>query len=320
MPKLLRRFSPLALLFVVSCVQPIVARAPVMYPARVPARAFPELLVAGAPLPEGDLAATLIAHLQAEKGRKVTRVEVKELEPMRAAGSMSPLTLVLLVEPTLYTDVREDWDLVPVQICDFYWGCFIDYQSMYMRTPALIGQVRLTVYEGPTARTLQTEIFETISFARNTKPERARVLADLGKQLERAVDVLAAKQRIELLPVDDIAEVSQALAAIKKGDWQGGRKILETVARSLGGQSRGVQARVWYDLGMARWHSDPSGELPQENYEAARRALQLAASLDKRFEGTLAALERARERQMILRDQRSAAAHNRKLYEWLREN
>lgn len=317
--RLVPLLSALAVLALSACTHPIVARAPVLYPARVPARAFPEILVAGAVLPEGDLIDPLVAHLAAEGRHVVRKVDVKELEPMREAGQISPLSLTLLIEPSLYTDVRDDWDVVPVQICDFYWGCFIDYQTLYVSSPALIGEVRLTVYEGPTARVLQTETFEVVSLARDDKEGRARVLEQLTQQLLRGVDIVKSTRRIELLPVKKVPEVERALALIKAGSWKEGRQLLEQAAQRLGGKSRKVQARVWYNLGIARWHSTESGELPREVYESAARALKQAAALDERYRGALASLERARERQQILDEQRRATAHNRALYEQLRE-
>ena len=310
--------SALALLALSACTHPVVARAPVLYPARIPARAFPEILVAGAALPEGDLMDPLVAHLAAEGRHVVRKVDVKQLEPMREAGAIAPLTLTLVIEPSLYTDVRDDWDVVPVQICDFYWGCFIDYQTLYVSSPALIGEVRVTVYEGPTARVLQTETFEVVSLARDGKEARAKVFDQLVQQLLRGVDFVKSTQRIELVPVKKVAEAERALSLIKAGKWEEGRKLLEQAAQRLGGKSRKVQARVWYNLGMARWHSTPSGELPPAVYESAARALKQAVALDERYRGSLAALERARERQQVLDEQRRATAHNRALYEEMR--
>lgn len=306
----LRALLVLGALAVSACAQHVVVRAPVLYPARVPVRAFPRLLVSGAVLPEGDLVERLTQHLRVEGVRAVDKVEVSELEPRRESGSISPLTLVLLVEPTLYSDVREDWDMVPIQMCDFYWGCFTEFRAIHVTTPALVGEVTLTVYEGPTARPLQSERFEVVSFAEDTPAARARVLDELGRELERAVDVLKSTRRVELLPVKDMEEVDRALAAIETGDWEAGRRLLEQAARTLGGKSSSTQARVWYNLGVARWYGSQTGELTQGAYEAARRALTLAASLEPRYQGAVQALEQARERQAILEAQRRATAHN----------
>lgn len=293
-----------------GCAQHVVVRVPVLYPARVPVRAFPRLLVSGAALPEGDLVERLTQHLRGDGAREVEKIEVSELEPRRESGSISPLTLVLLIEPTLYSDVREDWETVPMQMCDFYWGCFTEFRAIHVTTPALVGEVTLTVYEGPTARPLQSERFEAVSFAEDTPAARARLLDELGRELEHAVDVLKSTRRVELLPVKDMDEVDSALAAIEAGDWHAGRRLLEQAARTLGGKSSSTQARVWYNLGVARWYGSQTGELTQEAYEAARRALALAASLEPRYRGAVQALERARERQAILEAQRRAAAHN----------
>lgn len=292
-----------------ACAQVVAVRAPVLYPARVPARAYPELLIAGAVLPEGDLMDRLVAHLQ-DDGRTVKKVAVSELEPLREAGEISPLALTLLIEPSVYSDVRQDWQLVPVQFCDFYWGCFTDFQPLYTTTPALVGAVRLTVYEGPTARVLQSEEFEAVSFEPDTQGSRARLLDQLGTQLEHAVDVIKTTQRVELAKIDQVPAAARGIEAIQRGDWQGGRKLLEQASQQLGGKSRAVQARVWYDLGIARWFGAEGAELTQAAFEQARRALALAASLEPRYARAIPVLERARERHAVLEAQRSATAHN----------
>ena len=297
--------SPIA-----GCVRPVVVNANVLYPARVPVRAFPAVWVVGGELPEGDLGGRLAKHLQ-QDGREVKRVALKDLEPLHAAGAISPLTLVVLLEAGLASEVQEGYDTVPVQYCDFYWGCYTQYQGVFVSQPVLAGEVKLTVYEGPTARVLQAESFYAAVAARDEARTRKQVVDDLGVQLERAVDLLKTEVRVELEPVDSLPLVTQALARIRAGDWAAGRELLEQQATQLGGRDRSEQARVWYDLGVARWRAAGPDGLTQPVFEAAKRALGWAVARGgDRYRPALEGLIRARERQAVLEAQRSAMTYN----------
>lgn len=295
-----------------ACARPIAVRAPVMLPAQLPIRAFPSVWVVGGRLPEVDLGARLVAHLARDGQRAVRRVEVGELEPLREAGSISPLTLVVVLEPGIESSVRERYDVVPVQYCDFYWGCSTQFHSVYSATPEVVGELLVTVYEGPTARVLQHLRLDAVVYDRDDSVTRKLVADELGVQLERAVDVLKSTVRAELEPVDELPEAKAAIARIQAGDWEAGRAALEGIARSLGEQDRGLAARVWYDLGMARWYAPGPGGLTPAAFESAKQALERAIALDgsSRYRRALETLVRARERQAILDEQRRAAAHN----------
>ena len=293
-----------------GCVRPVVVNANVLHPARVPVRAFPSVWVVGGELPEGDLGARLAKHLEQE-GREVKRVPLAELEPLHAAGAISSLTLVVILEAGIASDVQEGYDTVPVQLCDFYWGCYTQYQSVFVSQSVVAGEVKLTVYEGPTARVLQTDTFDAAVAARDEPKTRKQVVDDLGLQLERAVDVLKADVRVELEPVESLPLVTQAIARIRAGDWSAGRALLEQQAKQLGGRDRSEQARVWYDLGIARWHAPGPDGLTQPAFEAAKRALGWAVARGgDRYKRALEGLERARQRQAVLEAQRSATTYN----------
>jgi len=295
-----------------ACTHPIVVKAPTLYPARIPVRAFPSIWLSGTALPEGDLIERLRVHLAENPQREVKRVELKELEPQREAGAISPLTLVVIVQPTLFSDAKGQWDVVPVTYCDFYWGCYTDYQSYYSVTPELVAEVGLTVYEGPTARVLQNDRLQSISYERDSEEARRRLLDELGLKLERAVDVLQSEIQLELEPVDEIPAARQAVEHMRRGAFAEGRSLLEQAAQQLGGLKKRLQARVWYDLGVARWLAPGPHGLTQPAFEAAERALKLADELDgsERYETTLERLRLARQRQAVLEEQRRAMEHN----------
>jgi hypothetical protein len=295
-----------------GCAHRVVVRAPVLYPARVPVRAFPSILLAGNTLPEGDLIERLRAHLAKDGQHDVKRVEVAELESMREVGAISALTLVVLVVPGIYDDPQEDWAAVPVQSCDFYYGCFTQYQGVYTQLPQLLGEVTLTVYEGPTAKTLQTETFDAVVYEPDSPSARQQLMEQLGQQLERAVDVLESKVKVELESVDEHPIVRDAIANIQQGKWDEGRALLEQAARQLGGLRHSVQARILYDLAIARWYAPGPSGLTQAAFDAASRALTAAIGLDgtTRYKRTHERLRQARQRQQLLEEQRRAAQIN----------
>lgn len=311
-PELLGRVIVLAMLSLAGCTKPVTVRAPIMLPAQLPIRTYPSVWIVGGHLPEADLGARLMAHLGSDPGREVRRLEVNELEPLHEAGRISPLTLVVVLEPGMESGVHERFDMVPVQYCDFYWGCTTTFQRVYSATPEVVGEVLITVYEGPTARVLQTLRLSAAVYEVDTPAARAKVLQQLSIALERAVDVIKSAVEVQLEPVEELPLVGEAIARIRAGKWEEGRNILETVAKQLGGQKHGVQARVWYDLGIARWYAAGPGGLSQAAHDAAARALKLAIATDRssRYRRALDALERARARQQILEEQRRAAAHN----------
>jgi hypothetical protein len=301
-----------ALVALSGCTPPLYARAPVLYPARVPIRSFPSILLAGNVLPEGDLADALRAHLAKDGKLEAKRVEVADLESMREVGSISPLTLVVVIAAGLYNDVQEDWQLMPVQSCDYVYGCFTQYQNVYTAMPQVVGEATVTVYEGPTARTLQTATFDAAVYEEESAGARKRAFDQLALQVVRAVDVIQSETKVELEPVDEHPVVSEALGLIQRGDWQGGRALLEQAAQALGGTRRSLQARVWYDLAIARWYAAGPDGLTQPVYESAARALKLAieTSGSERYRKTEQRLALARQRQQILEQQRSVAREN----------
>lgn len=295
-----------------GCARPILVRATVLYPASVPIRAFPVILIAGGTLPEGDLGARLTHHLLKTGQHDVKRVEIKELETLRTTGALAPYSLVVLLEPELYDAGADGWQMQPVQQCDFWLGCYTQYQNVYGSTPVLAGEVKLTVYEGPTARPLQTMTFDASLAGDDTPATRTQLLDQLAVKLERAVDVLQSWTRVELQPVEQHPIVREAIAAIRKGEWEQGRSLLEQAAQQLGGLHHKVQARIWYDLAVARWYAPGPSGLTESAYQAALRALRLAIQLDDapRYERALVRLKLARDRARVLAEQRLAATGN----------
>lgn len=302
----------LSLLLLSACAQTMAARAPLLVPAKVPVRVFPSIWVAGGENPiENYLLDRLAAHLAQDGRREVRRLRLAELEPAREAGRINGTTAVLLLRAASDEAVRQYWDSAPVQYCGLY-GCSASFQSYLVTAIQVEARAELTVYEGPSARVLQQETFEQSLLGEEVDELRQAVVERLAVELERSVDVLRIRPRFELYRVKKMPEVETALERIGKGDWAAGRAHLETAAKQLGGQKKSVQARVWYDLGLARWAAPGPAGLTTEAYAAAHRALALAQSLAPapHHASALLELDKARTSFESLEAQRHATAHN----------
>jgi hypothetical protein len=294
-----------------ACAKTVQVRAPMLVPARLPVRAFPSIWVAGGDDPlETYLLDRLAAHLARDGKREVRRVPTEALEPAREAGQIQPTTTVLFLRASSQAGLTRYWDSAPVQYCGFY-GCTMDMQTYVVNAVEVRLRADVTIYEGPTARVLQQESFEKVVAGDDEEALRQAAVEQLGVELERAVDVLRVRPRFELYKVR-IPAVEAALEQIEKGDWDAGRAHLENAAKGLGGQDKETQARVWYNLGIARWAAPGRAGLTREAYESAQRALTWAQRLmpAPQHEGALAELEQARKRFQVLQEQRSATAYN----------
>jgi hypothetical protein len=288
------------------------ARAPQLLPAKVPVRVFPSIWVTGGDNPlERYLLDRLAAHLAQDGKREIRRVPVDQLEPAREAGQIDGTTAVVFLRASSEEGVKRYWDSMPAQYCGFY-GCTTSFQTYMATAVQAEARAELTVYEGPTARVLQQESFEQSLMGEDAEALRQAVVEDLALEIEHAVDVLRIHPRFELYRLRHIPEVKVALERIKKGDWAGGRVHLERAATQLSGQKKSVQARVWYNLGLARWAAPGPAGLTSEAYAAAHRALALAQRTlpAPHHLSALAELDKARRAFEGLEAQRLATAHN----------
>lgn len=308
-----RRLAALAVLAsLVGCGQTLTASATLVEPAAVPVRAYPEIWLAGGFLQEDEVALDEAAlALETDGKHRVVRVEPSELEARRRAGEIPATAAVLMIDVRIEEDVRQDWDMRPVRICGPY-GCTTQYEQVPTNVPWVRGSARLRVFEGPTARLLQRHVVRTDLYGGDPVVLRQRVAERLAKLVAEAVSVVERAVEVELLQVKDPG-VEHALAQVRAGDWQAGRKGLEAAARSdsvrqLSAEDR---ARVFYDLGMARRFA-PSGGPTEQDFDAATRAFQHAARLDPRplYADALTDLKAHRAAQARLVAQREAAEHN----------
>jgi hypothetical protein len=185
------------------------------------------------------------------------------------------------------------------------------YQDTLVGESQVTGRVKVTVYDGPTARVLQADVLTQSVAGMDTSQEREQAVNLLAVDLERAVDVLRVRDQYELYRVR-MDQVKAALAAIEHGDWEAGRAHLETAATQVAGEDKETQAHVWYNLGLARWFAPGENGLTQAAYEEAAQALRQAEQLESapKHRNALAKLTQARDRFVLLEQQRAAMAHN----------
>lgn len=291
-------------------------RARVQHPAAIPLRTFPVVwLAVGADAREQQLAEALAAHLRGPE-RQVDLVQRNDLEQRRLAGAIPAASVVVLLELQLRQGTITRPTTRPETICGSA-GCFTRHRTDYFDVPTLRVRVRLTVFEGPTARILQRHTESAQDEGRRPAQMVERALQDLRERLFLLVDQRVQELEVGLLDAD-VPGVSDALLAIERGDWREGRVRLERVLETgdFAAADAETQARVLYDLGVAR-RFDPvsrEGDLAR-HFEAAEEALRRAVRLDPRprYDRALREAGADRARMQAVAAQRDAAQHNYQL-------
>ncbi len=283
------------------------------YPAAVPLRTFPSVWIANGGDPsERRLAMELAAHLRSTD-RRVEIVGRDQLEPMRLAGRIPAASVVVLLELDLQRRTQTRSTTQPETVCGST-GCTTRHRTDYYEVPTLRARVRLTVFDGPSARMLQRVAHETLEEGRRPAQMVQRALVDLSQKILASVDQRVERIEVQLLSTEH-PEVRAALADIELGEWRAGRVRLEQFVESETWDSLEpqVQARVLYDLGMAR-RFDPVARRddPAAQFAAAEEALQRAVRLDprERYDSALRAVRAHQGQLRLVMAQQEAATHN----------
>lgn len=294
-----------------GCVKTSMVRVPMTFAPRLPVRVFPSVWIAGGQFDEDQhLADSLAAHLANDKEIEVRRVELSELEPARIAGKIPPATAVVILDLELREGIHQYWDSMPVQSCGYY-GCATYYRSYVSSAPEITAMLTVTVHEGPTSRVLQRERIGRSVVGDDPESVRMEVVELLAEEVGQFVDTVRLTERVTLYE-SKLFVVQEAIARIEKGDWKEGRRLLEGAKAELGGLKAKEQARIWYDLGLARRFAPGDAGLDQAAYQASLRAFNWALRLDPRsgYERALVKLERHYQSEVALAEQEKARKHN----------
>lgn len=291
--------------------------ARVVTPAAIPVRAFPRIwIAAGALDTDRALADQLAEHIRRNSRSSVRRVPLDPLERQRAAGEIPQATVVVMLESDFDETLRTAWTTRPETVCGPF-GCYTSQRPYSFEVPTIIGELVLTVYDGPTARVLQRMTVRTRVEGAGYEDLRPRAIDNLARRMRQLVDRRSRTLEVELWPVD-LPVVRAAIAKIEAGHWRAGRRALERFARTaemhrLEPEDR---ARVLYDIAQARRFDESFERTPILRLERAERVLRHALELDPeedQFVRALAELAEQRRDEELLREQREATEHNFRL-------
>ncbi len=299
-------------------------RGDVLVAARLPVRTYPSVIVASGLLPhEQQLAQALVEHLVASRPRPANDVElvdIDRLEPMRRAGHIAPGTVVLILGLEFREALRPEWGSRPETVCGPF-GCYTTRRNVAYDIPTSRASLRVTLYDGPSARELDQVVLHQEDEGREYAYMRDRLVESLGTRVQRLVDTRRERVEVELCD-SDLAEVERAATVIaEEGDWTRARGLLEeaTERRRLARLSREDRACVLYDLALAQRFDPASLGDPAAHFAAAERTLQRAIRLDPDeddYQRALVALRHHRREVMRVREQQSARERNFEIAEF----
>lgn len=295
----------------VGCAGGLTARGAVTYPARVPVRAFPHIVLTTRAGEEAEVVAErLAAHLR-DGPSTVRRMRVEELEARRAAGAIAPATGVLSIQLRLTRGDRPEWARREELSCGPDGVCLDTRRPVLESTPVVNARLVLRVSDGQSGRELQREVLAEEEVGEDVLGMRLRVVERLVARAERLIDQRTEPVEVRLEEVD-APEVRAALDAIRGGDWTRGRERLEAVVEqpTFARQPAEVRARVLYDLGQARRFDTTIAA--ERRFALAGEAMRAAVRLrpESRYAAALAALAAHRRSRAMVIEQAEATAHN----------
>lgn len=305
------RIASALLLWLAGCAQTVAVSAPSTLPARVPVQVFPSVWVAGpSDGDDGYLLDRLAAALAQDKRREVRRIELEQLEPARKAGLIPALTAVVRLTLKLATSTRHETDVMPFQYCGMF-GCATSFQSYMQTVETNTAEATLFVHDGPSAGILQSERFKASATQLETDRPDGLAIERLAQQLVAGTNVLRIREPY-MLYTSSVDSAQRGVELLMRGKWSEGRAQLELAAQALGGRDKNTQARVWYDLGVARLLAPGAQGLTEQALSSAERAfvwaLRLVPSDDHAH--AIEHVAELRRRQRVLAAQQQAQQQN----------
>ena len=288
--------------------------ARIVRPAAIPIRAFPQIYIAAGhddiDLLLGD---AVVHHLRAGGRAAVRRVDVEDLEPMRAAGTIPRATAVMLIALDTEERTRSEWTSRPETVCGPLGNCYTSHRSYMAELPIIRARLDITVYDGPSARVLQRVTLRASAEGRAYESMRETIVEDLAKRVNPLLDQHVRNVEIDLVDVD-VPEVERAIDLIDAGHWRDGRIVLERFAHGpeLKQLDREDRAAVLYNLGQARRFDTQTRLATARRFDAAERALRAAYRLHRkgRYGDAIRDLVKHRRDVELVEAQRRAARYN----------
>ena len=264
-----------------GCGSTFETRATMRRPAPLPVRAFPVVLVSGFEGPWTDLfVSRVVSHLSRDRtGREVRYVPLAQLEALRLTGRIPPPAVVVV--GWVATDRRfvERNEPQTVTVCGVG-GCYP--QTVWRPTivQRSIARVRITMFEGPTARAIATrelveQSAERPSAFASFDSERT-VVAALAERVPALFD--QARVEVDVTAVEvDAPGAREGLRLLRAGRFLRAARSLAAFLGQRPNLERDDLAALHYDLGIA-WQY--AGRY-RRALAALDRAIELAPDEDR---------------------------------------
>lgn len=258
--------------------------AVVSYPAAMPLRVYPVVLVAfGAEPGAADVAERVETHLRRTVGSgpgvDARRMPRENVDQLIASGALTPGTAV--VDLTSLSSVRVQTVPRSYSYQDCSLGrCYTRTRTDYVDEAVLSLTVTMSVRDIRTGRVIHSvrEVAQLQGGGRGA----IEVLVDrVMETLLPYLDERTERVRVRLLSVDD-PRVDRAIEHMREGEWRAARVLLEDAVRSpeLHAMGAETRARALYDLSMARRFDPTTMDDVTRHYAAARAPLDAAIELD----------------------------------------
>ncbi|MEZ4324349.1 MAG: hypothetical protein R3B40_03965, partial [Polyangiales bacterium] len=230
--------------------------AVVAYPAAMPLRVYPVVLVAFGSEPTGaEAAARVEEHLRQPVGESPAvdaRIMPREsVEQLISAGALQPGTAVVDVASAASVRITTVPRTINYQDCSFG-RCVSRMRTDYVDEAVSMLAVTLSVRDIRTGRVIHRVREAADLIGAGPRAERSlmsRVMSALLPYLDQRTE----RVRLRLLSVSE-PRVERALDLLREGEWRAARVLLEEAVRSpeLAALDAEDRARALYDLSVAR--------------------------------------------------------------------
>jgi hypothetical protein len=291
--------------------------AVVSYPAAMPLRVYPVVLVAfGADPADVDVASRVERHLRSQVGsspavdaRLMPRETVDQLIAMRA---LEPGTAVVDVSSRSSMRLQTVPRSFTYQDCSFG-RCITRTRTDYVEEAVASLTVTMAVRDIRTGRVIHS-LQEVAELPRLGGGLSVALVDRVVSQLLPYLDQRTERVRVPLWDVPD-PRVEAALDHLRAGEWRAGRVLLEEAVRSpeLHAMDAEVRARALYALSVARRFDPTTLHDIARHYAAARAPLDAAIELDPQrvaYRDARGALDQDEARAQVLAAQEAVARDN----------
>ena len=288
-----------------------VVTATVYYPAALPLRTFPHVVVScGQNRDEAFLARHLVAHLFRE-GSSRQCMPHERVEFLWEQNEASDVRVLVVLDLSIQDHVRTVFENRSSVACSTV-GCYT--RSDETRDFHVVdATLRISVYDGLSAQSRQQLHLQAREEGYNYAPLRSLVLHRLVEKVLRLVDARAERVSVRILHSDH-SVVNRAVDFAQQGQWRDARITLQRFVATpeFRGLSASEKALILYDLALA-WRFDTSMENDlSARFAIADELLRRALRLDPQplFAEALDDLGRHRTQLLLLQEQQRATEHN----------